>query len=137
LWQVKLLNAREVSGAGRTDKIRKITLLRRVNSGNKKKLWRISIKEEREAGKAGARCAGFGNAEDEAVYQEMEEAARWEAEVERRARQRARWRQGAYSVSERAWAAAQKKMDASGKGYAQMQKEETLALIKAGKLKGR
>lgn len=111
--------------------------MRRVNSGNKKKLWRISIKEEREAGKAGARCAGFGNAEDEAVYQEMEEAARWEAEVERRARQRARWRQGAYSVSERAWAAAQKKMDASGKGYAQMQKEETLALIKAGKLKGR
>lgn len=54
MGQVRQINAREISGAGRIDKIRKITLSGRVNNGNKKKLWRISIKEEREAKKAEA-----------------------------------------------------------------------------------
>lgn len=84
---------------------------------------------------------GRGEEEERRAYIEEEvtldtETARWEAELERLVRQRARWRQGAYRASERAWQRAQKKMAAGGKDYAQMQKEETIALIKAGKLGG-
>lgn len=38
MGQVRQINAREISGAGRIDKIRKITLSGRVNNGNKKKI---------------------------------------------------------------------------------------------------